>query len=114
MEACSPPTGGWGRGPPRAGTMADAEEASRDPGAQDENKPTAHGDSLAGSEREELLTDGRMLTWAEYGRADGSPVLFFHGANDSRLDGRLLAGAATGTGVRLICPDRPGYGGPGP
>jgi pimeloyl-ACP methyl ester carboxylesterase len=57
------------------------------------------------------LADGRTLTWAEYGRADGAAVLFFHGGNDSRLAGRLLADAAERAAVRLICPDRPGFGG---
>ena len=56
------------------------------------------------------LADGRTLAWAEYGVPDGSTVLFFHGGNDSRLAGRLLADAATQAEVRLICPDRPGYG----
>lgn len=57
------------------------------------------------------LPDGRSLSWAEYGHADGTPVLFFHGGNDSRLAGRLLADAAERAAVRLICPDRPGFGG---
>ena len=57
------------------------------------------------------LPDGRSLTWAEYGQADGTPVLFFHGGNDSRLAGRLLADAAERVAVKLICPDRPGFGG---
>ena len=56
------------------------------------------------------LADGRTLAWAEYGVPDGRTVLFFHGGNDSRLAGRLLADAATQAKVRLICPDRPGYG----
>ena len=57
------------------------------------------------------VPDGRLITWAEYGQADGTPVLFFHGGNDSRLAGRLLADAAERAAVRLICPDRPGFGG---
>ncbi len=36
--------------------------------------------------------------------------MFFHGGNDSRLAGELLDAAAHRTGVRLICPDRPGFG----
>ncbi len=56
------------------------------------------------------LPDGRTLAWAEYGVPDGRSVLFFHGGNDSRLAGRLLADAATRQNVRLICPDRPGFG----
>ena len=56
------------------------------------------------------LADGRTLAWAEYGVPEGRSVLFFHGGNDSRLAGRLLDDAATRAEVRLICPDRPGYG----
>jgi pimeloyl-ACP methyl ester carboxylesterase len=56
------------------------------------------------------LSDGRTLAWAEYGVPEGGSVLLFHGGNDSRLAGRLLAGAATRANIRLICPDRPGYG----
>ncbi len=36
--------------------------------------------------------------------------MFFHGGNDSRLAGGLLEAAAIATGVRLICPERPGFG----
>ena len=57
------------------------------------------------------LPDGRSLSWAEYGHGDGISVLFFHGGNDSRFAGRLLADAAERAAVRLICPDRPGFGG---
>jgi pimeloyl-ACP methyl ester carboxylesterase len=56
------------------------------------------------------LADGRTLAWAEYGVPEGRCVLFFHGGNDSRLAGRLLDDAAIRAEVRLICPDRPGYG----
>lgn len=56
------------------------------------------------------LEDGRTLVWVEYGVPRGPAVLFFHGGNDSRLAGRLLADASDRVGVRLICPDRPGFG----
>ena len=63
------------------------------------------------TDRVELqLPDGRRLAWAEYGSGDGKPVLFFHGGNDSRLAGGLIAEAARDVNVRLVCPDRPGYG----
>lgn len=62
-------------------------------------------------ERLEMTTfDGRTLCWAEFGSEDGQPVMFFHGGNDSRLAGGLLESAAVATGVRLICPERPGFG----
>ena len=56
------------------------------------------------------LRSGRRLGYAEYGRADGWPVLFFHGFPGSRYEGRLLDGAARTVGVRIIAPDRPGFG----
>lgn len=56
------------------------------------------------------LPDGRELAYAEYGDPRGRPVFFFHGMPGSRLFHppdeitRRLE-------VRLICVDRPGYGG---
>ncbi len=44
------------------------------------------------------LEDDRTLVWAEYGATTGSAVLFFHGCNDSRLAGRLLADASERVG----------------
>ena len=58
------------------------------------------------------LPDGRRLGYAEYGDPAGAPVLHFHGTPDSRLEGTLpgVAEAAARQGVRLILPDRPGFG----
>ena len=56
------------------------------------------------------LADGRSLAWREYGAPDGRPVFFFHGGNDSRLEAAILDQPAAARGVRLIAPDRPGYG----
>ncbi len=56
------------------------------------------------------LEDGRALCFAEYGRQDGFPIYFFHGGNDCRLEAALLASAADELNIRLIAPDRPGYG----
>jgi pimeloyl-ACP methyl ester carboxylesterase len=59
------------------------------------------------------LTDGRALAYAEWGDPSGSPVLFVHGTPHSRIwcpDEE----ATTGAGVRLIIPDRPGFGGSDP
>lgn len=56
------------------------------------------------------LRDGRALSYAEYGATSGVPVLYFHGLPGSRLDPRLFAGAYRADGIRLVAPDRPGYG----
>jgi pimeloyl-ACP methyl ester carboxylesterase len=53
--------------------------------------------------------DGRRIGVAEFGAADGPPVVFLHRSPGSRLlDPDPAATAAAG--VRLICADRPGYG----
>ena len=65
-----------------------------------------------GTESGIVLPDGRRMTYAEFGRADGTPVLYFHGAPSSRLEPLLVGDAALGRlGLRVICPDRPGMGG---
>lgn len=56
------------------------------------------------------LKDGRTLGWREFGAADGRPVLAFHGAPASRLMFEPAARSAEVHGLRLIAPDRPGYG----
>lgn len=57
------------------------------------------------------LADGRQLSFAEYGAPSGMPVLFCHGAPGSRWQIRPgMAEAARQQGVRIIAPERPGYG----
>lgn len=53
---------------------------------------------------------GQPISYAEYGRSDGAPVVFLHGAPESRLLGTLLDRPARTHGVRVLAPDRPGYG----
>lgn len=55
--------------------------------------------------------DGRVLMFAEYGRADGLPVLSFHGTPQCRLRAALTVKVITELGIRLITYDRPGCGG---
>lgn len=57
------------------------------------------------------LPDGRTQQWLELGPPDGPPVLFCHGGNDCRLEALWIADAVERTGVRLVTPDRPGFGG---
>lgn len=56
------------------------------------------------------LADGRTLAYAVGGDGDGTPVVAHHGTPGSRLFGSLLADAAAAEGLRLVVPDRPGYG----
>src|SRR5215218_7000492 len=55
------------------------------------------------------LRDGRRLQIAEWGRADGRPVVYLHGRPGSRLFCPDEA-ATMRAGVRLISFDRAGYG----
>jgi len=56
------------------------------------------------------LRDDRTLAYAEYGDPQGTPVIVFHGTPGSRLDRHPDSTILTDLGVRLIAPDRPGYG----
>jgi pimeloyl-ACP methyl ester carboxylesterase len=51
-----------------------------------------------------------MLAWAEYGDPAGAPVLYHHGWPGSRLEGRFTHETAAALRLRIIAPDRPGYG----
>lgn len=61
-------------------------------------------------ERRVALADGRTLACLELGDAAGLPVLYFHGFPGSRLEARIAAPAASRLGLRLLAPDRPGFG----
>ena len=56
------------------------------------------------------LPDGRLIGYAEYGDPAGLPVLALHGTPGSRLMFALTDEAARERGLRLIAPERPGYG----
>jgi pimeloyl-ACP methyl ester carboxylesterase len=56
------------------------------------------------------LADGQQVGLAEYGDPAGTPLLALHGAPASRLMFAPADEAARRYGLRLICPDRPGYG----
>jgi pimeloyl-ACP methyl ester carboxylesterase len=56
------------------------------------------------------LRDGRQLGFAEFGDQGGRPLLYFHGWPSSRLEPRTGQTLCARLGVRLIAPDRPGYG----
>lgn len=56
------------------------------------------------------LADGRRLAYGEYGDPAGRASLYCHGFPSSRIEACLLHDAAKEAGVRVISPDRPGYG----
>ncbi|GLW49405.1 hypothetical protein Stsp02_50660 [Streptomyces sp. NBRC 14336] len=55
------------------------------------------------------LPDGRRLGWAEWGPADGTPVLLCPGAATRRWLG-FGGGVDDSAGIRLVSVDRPGLG----
>jgi pimeloyl-ACP methyl ester carboxylesterase len=56
------------------------------------------------------LPDGRELAWLEAGRQRGRPVFAFHGTPGSRRQVSFDEKPIVAAGVRMIAPDRPGYG----
>lgn len=60
--------------------------------------------------RQVRLTDGRRLGWSEYGAGRGVPVVYCHGIPGCGREAQLLEADATARGLRVIAPDRPGYG----
>jgi pimeloyl-ACP methyl ester carboxylesterase len=63
-----------------------------------------------GDTRITQLDDGRELAWLEVGKARGAPVFAFHGTPGSRRQVSFDEATITASGVRLVAPDRPGYG----
>jgi len=55
------------------------------------------------------LPDGRNLSYAEFGKPDGYPVLYFHGTPSSRLEPLLFAKdeVIARLGLRMIAAGRP-------
>ncbi len=64
----------------------------------------------APSGRRIRLRDGRWLGFAEYGDPQGIPLFAFHGTPGSRLMVQAADASARAGGVRVIAPDRPGFG----
>ena len=56
------------------------------------------------------LPGGRRLGYAGYGDPEGAPLFAFHGTPGSRLMLALADRPARSLGLRLIAPDRPGFG----
>ena len=56
------------------------------------------------------LADGRRIAYAEWGDPHGFPCLLFHGSPGSRKFAKHFDEAARRAHLRLIAPDRPGFG----
>jgi len=61
-----------------------------------------------------VLPDGRTLSYTSIGSPDGAVVVYHHGAPGGRLELATLDAAIVAAGLRIITPDRPGYGGSTP
>src|SRR5688500_8520236 len=61
-------------------------------------------------EAELELADGRRLTYATFGAAEGPLVVVLDGPGSRGL-ARAAAPAAQRLGLRLVAPDRPGFAG---
>lgn len=60
------------------------------------------------------LEDGRVLAYTDLGVTEGPCLFFFHGAPMSRLHLVGMADRFAARGLRVVSPDRPGYGGSSP
>jgi pimeloyl-ACP methyl ester carboxylesterase len=56
------------------------------------------------------LSDGRRLAYTERGAPNGLPIIHHHGMPGSRLEHEAASDFYRSLGVRVITPDRPGYG----
>jgi len=56
------------------------------------------------------LDDGRVLGFAQYGDLNGKPLFYFHGWPASRLSAEVYHQLGKKLHIRIIAPDRPGYG----
>ncbi|MGH1418504.1 MAG: alpha/beta fold hydrolase [Hyphomicrobiaceae bacterium] len=57
-----------------------------------------------------VLSSGQQVGLATYGADDGFPILALHGAPACRLMFDVADANACKAGLKLYCPDRPGYG----
>ena len=74
-------------------------------------EPSPGGGFAFSSERDTIqLSDGRTLAYLDTGDPDGRPIFYFHGGPGSRLQGTFFEEFNRQSGIRMIVPDRPGYG----
>ena len=73
---------------------------------QNQHPQTQHSNKF----RTITLNDGRCLEYTEYGDPEGVPVLYFHGIIHSRQQFHPFSNYANTHGIRIIAPERPGFG----
>jgi pimeloyl-ACP methyl ester carboxylesterase len=73
-------------------------------------RETMNANDRSSIQEQLILRDGRVLSYAVYGSRTGLPVIGFHGMPGSRIMMQVLEPAARSAGIRLIAPERPGYG----
>ena len=56
------------------------------------------------------LPDGRTLAYSSHGTKTGAPVIYLHSFTGCRTECAQFVGFSERFGVRLIAPDRPGFG----
>ncbi|KAJ4268895.1 hypothetical protein NW762_002966 [Fusarium torreyae] len=57
-----------------------------------------------------LPSTKRLISWAEFGTPSGRPLIFLHGTPSSRLECAEFHQELHDRNIRLIAPDRPGFG----
>ena len=56
------------------------------------------------------LSDGRKVSYLDIGDPKGTPILYFHGSPGSRYEALFAEKSAISHNLRIIAPDRPGFG----
>jgi hypothetical protein len=54
------------------------------------------------------LNNGHTISYSEYGKEDGKPILLCHGVNGTRVQAMKFSEQAYNLGLRIITPDRVG------
>lgn len=73
-------------------------------------EPEGRSVDASGGPRTVTVDGDREIAYATYGDTAGDPVVFLHGTPGSRRLAGLLESAAAERGLRILAPDRPGYG----
>jgi len=67
-------------------------------------------EEIAANPQTVTLADGREIGYAEVGDPDGTPLFVFHGFPNSRVFGALFDEVGRERGIRVVAPERPGFG----